>query len=1033
MNNAELFVPQSSCEPRESQRVERAARLTTSRLGGGFSVRFAALVALSGIALVPLDAFAQDPNAPPAADEPAPAAPPAEASPTPPAEGAPVAEEEATAPDPGAGAGAEEEEAPPLEAQPAGQGPAPDIERDSIVVTGYRKSLKAALNKKKRATGQVDAIVAEDMAEFPDLNLAESLQRMPGVAIERSEGEGARITVRGLGSRYTRTRVNGMDARAVMRSNTGVNATRSFDFNLFASELFNSVVVHKTATAELGEGALGAVVDLNTARAFDYEKGFTVLVGAQGGYNDMSNALFPRVTGLVSYHDPKGVWGATASLAYSKTRLDMASSDTVRWAKSPFRSVNGVICADSPDDPGCAQVAGAFHPRIPRYSYSRMEGDRIGATAGIQFRPSDKFEMKLDALYAKYDTTQNFNTLEVLFRGNEGLMDLTGFRIQPQPDRYGTTNNTLAAASVNNAWVRSEAMRQISNNDFKQLTLSADWDVTDKFVVQALGGISRSGSSVPHETTLMYDDRDYNGFAYDYSNPRFPSIVYGGPDVRDPANFTLTELRDAVRKVNVGSELADLAFRYQALDEVRVSLGGTYKAERLSFDTRNRNGSACRPGLNFNCDTNGDGTADVLGPQARGDNSSLFNYPGQVGGNSNTSWTSPSLDPWINELGFYNLPTNEERTNIRNIQERSYAAYLQADGEVPVGKMRLAYNAGARYVQTHQTSAGYVSTEWVEVKRNPYSDVLPSANAALWVTERFVARLAGARVMARPELGDLSPGATVDSFNFQVAANNPYLKPTRAWAGDIGAEWYFADESVLSAAGFIKKIDSFPETRSGTGTFASTGYSTDVLQPTSPAATNPEGTCNDPAGCWEISRLVNGRGATVLGTELGFAAPFSAFTKALPVVLRDMGVTGNYTFIRSRFPWDFVGTQIEERLLGLSTHAANATLYYDDSRFSLRGSLNWRSAFINQPDANQTGNLFSYDQPPPRLDMSSSYKITRNIQVTAEALNVTNAYVNTLVDVDARRPQVYGRVGRTFFLGVRFTLGPKPKDEQAKN
>lgn len=1004
----------------------------------GYLVRLAALIAMSGWALVPLDAAAQEEAQPPVDEKnaaPAEAEAGAEAGAPDPGAAPPAAaaaEEEATAPDPGA-AEAEEEEAPPLEAQAGTSAEAtPDIERDSIVVTGYRKSLKAALNKKKRATGQVDAIVAEDMAEFPDLNLAESLQRMPGVAIERSEGEGARITVRGLGSRYTRTRVNGMDARAVMRSSSGVNASRSFDFNLFASELFNTVVVHKTATAELGEGALGAVVDLSTARALDYDKGFTVLVGAQGGYNDLSNALFPRLTGLVSYHDPKGVWGATASIAYSKTRLDMASADTVRWAKASFRSVGGVVCADNPDDPGCEQVANAFHPRIPRYSYSKLSGDRIGTTAGIQFRPSDNFEMKLDALYAKYDTVQHFNALEVLFRSNEGRMDLTNFRIQPQPDRFGQSNNTLVAASVDNAWVRSEALRQTSNNDFMQVTLSADWDVTDKFVVQALGGVSRSGSSVPHETTLMYDDRDYNGFSYDYANSQFPSLVYGGPDVSDPANFTLTELRDVVREVDVGSELADLALRYQALDEVRVTLGGAYKAERMSFNQRNRSGSACRPAI-FNCDTDGDGMNDVLGPQARGDNSSLFNYPGQVGSGSNTSWISPSLDPWINELGFYDVPTTEEFTNIRGVQERSLAGYLQADGEVPVGTMRLAYNAGARYVQTRQTSTGYADTSPVEIERDPYSDILPSASAALWVTDRFVTRLAGARVMSRPELSDLSPGATVDSFNFQVGANNPYLKPTRAWAGDIGAEWYFADESVLSVAGFIKKIDSFPETLSTMGTFASTGYSTDVLRDDSPAKMNPEGTCGDPVGCWEISRLVNGRGATVLGTELGVAAPFNAFSKALPVVLRDMGVTGNYTFIRSRFPWDFVGNQIEDRLLGLSTHSANATLYYDDSRFSLRGSINWRSAFINQPDANQTGNLFSYDEPPPRLDMSSSYKINKNVQVTAEALNLTNAYVNTFVDVDASRPQVYGEVGRTFFLGARFTLGVNKEDEPAKN
>jgi len=215
-----------------------------------------------------------------------------------PNEAAPSAPNEGPAPDAAQAAAVEPEgEAPPLEATPAAPSvPVGDVERDSIVVTGYRRSLKAALAKKKKSTEQVDAIVAEDMAEFPDLNLAESLQRMPGVAIERADGEGSRITVRGLGSRYTRTRVNGMDARAAVRG----NSTRSFDFNMFASELFNSVVVHKTATAELGEGALGAVVDLNTARAFDYDKGFTFLVGAQGGYNDLSNSFFPRATGLVS-------------------------------------------------------------------------------------------------------------------------------------------------------------------------------------------------------------------------------------------------------------------------------------------------------------------------------------------------------------------------------------------------------------------------------------------------------------------------------------------------------------------------------------------------------------------------------------------------------------------------------------------------------------------------------------------------------------------------------------------------------------
>ena len=229
-----------------------------------------------------------------------------------------------------------------------------DEEMAEVVVTGFRRSLGAALLRKQRSTAQVDAIVAEDMADFPDLNLAESLQRIPGVAITRVNGEGSQITVRGLSGLYTRVRVNGIETRASVAN----NSSRNFDFNLFASELFNSIVVHKTASADLDEGSLGAVVDLNTARAFNYDEGFTFVAGATGAYNDLSGTVRPRLTGLFAYRDPSNVWGATASAAYSRARLDVASTDTVRWQKAAFNSVNGVVCADNPGD--------AFHVMVSR-------------------------------------------------------------------------------------------------------------------------------------------------------------------------------------------------------------------------------------------------------------------------------------------------------------------------------------------------------------------------------------------------------------------------------------------------------------------------------------------------------------------------------------------------------------------------------------------------------------------------------------------------------------------------------------------
>jgi len=166
----------------------------------------------------------------------------------------------------------------PVEAQAGEAAP------DAIIVTGFRESLSSALALKRNETAAIDAIKAEDIAEFPDLNLAESLQRIPGVAISRVNGEGRNISVRGLGPEYTRVRINGMEAIGTTGgtdNSGGVNRGRGFDFNIFSSDLFNSLAVRKTASADVEEGSLGATVDLNIARPFDFRKP-TVSVSVQG-------------------------------------------------------------------------------------------------------------------------------------------------------------------------------------------------------------------------------------------------------------------------------------------------------------------------------------------------------------------------------------------------------------------------------------------------------------------------------------------------------------------------------------------------------------------------------------------------------------------------------------------------------------------------------------------------------------------------------------------------------------------------------
>jgi iron complex outermembrane recepter protein len=210
----------------------------------------------------------------------------------------------------------------------------PAAQDQEIVVSGYRASLQSALESKRRSNEVIDTINAEDIADFPDANLAESLQRLPGVTIDRDNGEGRTITVRGLGPDFTRVRLNGLEALSTSGSNDSggtPNRSRGFDFNAFASELFNSLTVRKTASAEVDEGSLGATVDLVTARPFDY-KGLRFGLSAQGAYFENGGKVSPRFAGLASDQWETGIGklGLTFSGAYSKaSRVTDSYSRTV--------------------------------------------------------------------------------------------------------------------------------------------------------------------------------------------------------------------------------------------------------------------------------------------------------------------------------------------------------------------------------------------------------------------------------------------------------------------------------------------------------------------------------------------------------------------------------------------------------------------------------------------------------------------------------------------------------------------------------
>ena len=425
----------------------------------------------------------------------------------------------------------------PSQAQTAN--PAADApDQKEVVVTGFRGSLQSAMSAKRRETDIVDVIKAEDIAQFPDLNLAESIQRIPGVSIDRDGGEGRSITVRGLNSDFTRTRLNGLEAQATTGgkdSSGGANRGRGFDFNVFASDLFNSITVRKSSSAEVDEGSLGATVDLQTARPFDY-KGFSMAAGVQGSYNDLSKKNGARGSFLISNRWADGKLGALLSVAYGKNTLQEEGANTTRWENAFSPSTVGRFSSYSLDGGttfisdctavtttgGCTATTGgsaanlansltlnnALHPRIPRYSRFITDQKRLGVTGSFQMRPNPNTLVTLDGLFAQYDANRNEYDLEniALSRSGAGL---------PASSIYNYTidsTGTITKASFNKTDIRAEHRFDQLQTTFKQLNLS--WDQRfDKLHFVALIGGSTSYQNNPEQTTLTLDAYDVNGYS----------------------------------------------------------------------------------------------------------------------------------------------------------------------------------------------------------------------------------------------------------------------------------------------------------------------------------------------------------------------------------------------------------------------------------------------------------------------------------------------------------------------------------------
>ena len=906
---------------------------------------------------------------------------------------------------------------------------------DVIVVTGYRASLNAALASKRESIGVVDVIKAEDIADFPDNNLAESIQRIPGVAITRDQGEGRNITVRGLGPNFTRVRINGIEGLSTTGgadASGGANRGRSFDFNVFASELFNSITVRKTASADVEEGSLGATVDLVTARPLDYKDDFTLAGSAQVGLNDLSNAVDPKLAALVSKKFADGTLGVLLSAAYSERGILEEGPSTVRWERGtdngPANSLTrptGAFAAASTLPTGATQGFQFFAPRIPRYDSYRYKTERLGLTGSVQWQPSEHTLLTVDALYAKFKSERSEQYLEAISfsRGAGGKQDTVIL-----PGAVVDSTNSLVKGTFNNVDVRVESRFDRLSTKFQQYTASLKQDLGDRLRIDLLGGYSKSAFANPIQTTIALDANNVQGYSYDFTAGRNPRFGYGNLNVLDPSAFTLAEIRLRPQYVDNDFKVGRGQVEYDVLDRVKLRVGGDYKKYGFSSQEYRRASETDVAGLL---------AAGQLAGLSRG-----YSFSGDTNLNGTPgTFIIPDLGKFADALGIYSntgrfaltgITNASARGNFTTVDERDIGFYGQAVYAGEIAGLAVKADAGLRWVETKQDSTGYqnLATGFalIDVTRK-YDNWLPSANLSVDVTRNFIVRAAAAKVIARPGIGTVNPGGSfsVSGGNRTLTLGNPLVSPTKSNDYDLSFEWYFTRESAIVVGLFYKDIKSFVATSTQQIPFNQLGLPDSLLAGTGAVATD----------LFTVTQPVDSKGGALKGFEVGFQTPF----RFLPGFLANLGVQANYTYVKSNIEYPLanqVGAPVVvQPLVNLSRHGANGTLYYEDDRFSLRGSVAYRSGYLTSvPGRNGVapgaGPVFDTRAGTPtfndvegthgtiNVDMSASVKVNDNFSVTLEAINLTDQYVDQYIDSAADRLSTYHHTGRQFYFGTRF-------------
>lgn len=907
-----------------------------------------------------------------------------------------------------------------------------------IIVTGIRRGIADSISLKRNETSIVEAVSAEDIGKLPDVSIAESIARLPGLAAQRVAGRAQVISIRGLAPDFTTTLLNGRQ-----QASSGDN--RAVEFDQYPSELLSSVVVYKTPDAQIAGLGLSGTADLRTVRPLVFGKRAIALnvrgEKTEGGKlnSDVRNAGY-RVS--ASYIDQFA--NGTLGIALGYARLDSPSGNRhfKAYGYEAFgdQTVNGVpVNVVRPDAADGSLLLNGQEVFVT--SRTNVRDAFIGI---LEWRPSDRVHSTLDVYYSKF--RQNEITRGAQWFSNPFADGLT-FTGVTREDRGGTgvaaSGTQVGAVPIirnDNNQRRDELFSAGLNNEFRLddrtnffADLSYSSNKRKEQILETYAGFGLGTGGVTPATPNVGRTQDTIGFQ---------TPADGFPTYSEGLNYADASRVSLGDRAPWGGWGHDGAIRYPVVEEKVYALDLRLNHELDGFF------SGVDAGVNW---THRSKAKTV-------DDNDLFLKNGRQQVLVDSSFVQNTADLGFAGFGpvlsfnpsallsrYYDIsPIRDANYYDKNWSIREDVITWHAKANIDWG--RLKGNIGVQVLNQTQSSSGVIINglnpgQPIVPQRirdgASYTDVLPSLNLIFELGGGHRLRLAASQTVARPRMDDLranvSPGfnALVCSGQpcgvgtvvnpWSASGGNPKLKPWRANAVDVAYEWYINPTTYLSVAGFYKDIKTYIYQQSGTFDFS--GIPLPVT-----ASSIPPGVVISNIG--QITLPANGKGGFVEGLEFSGALNFGTIAR----VLNGLGVQGSLSLTKSNLnPTSNPDPTQAVRIPGLSGTVYNITGYYERDGFQARISQRYRSGFKGEVVQLFATRGFTEILADKQVDAQVGYTIQHGtlegLGVLFQVNNLTNSPYRTRLGIDGGGTktqnggsllETYEQYGRQFLLGFNY-------------